>query len=30
MRPFKNWQELVAYAKKNPGKLSAGGRRWAA
>jgi tripartite-type tricarboxylate transporter receptor subunit TctC len=23
--PFKNWQELVAYAKKNPGKLSAGG-----
>ena len=28
--PFKNWQELVAYAKKNPGKLSAGGpaRSW--
>jgi tripartite-type tricarboxylate transporter receptor subunit TctC len=23
--PFKSWQELVAYAKKNPGKLSAGG-----
>jgi tripartite-type tricarboxylate transporter receptor subunit TctC len=23
--PFKNWSELVAYAKKNPGKLSAGG-----
>ena len=23
--PFKNWQELVAHAKKNPGKLSAGG-----
>ncbi len=23
--PFKNWAELVAYAKKNPGKLSAGG-----
>ncbi len=23
--PFKSWQELVAFAKKNPGKLSAGG-----
>lgn len=23
--PFKTWQELVDYAKKNPGKLSAGG-----
>lgn len=23
--PFKDWKELVAYAKKNPGKLSAGG-----
>ena len=23
--PFKNWAELVAYAKKNPGKLSVGG-----
>jgi len=23
--PFKTWQELVAYAKKNPNKLSAGG-----
>jgi tripartite-type tricarboxylate transporter receptor subunit TctC len=23
--PFKNWAELVSYAKKNPGKLSAGG-----
>ena len=23
--PFKNWAELVTYAKKNPGKLSAGG-----
>jgi tripartite-type tricarboxylate transporter receptor subunit TctC len=23
--PFKTWQELVAYAKQNPGKLSAGG-----
>jgi tripartite-type tricarboxylate transporter receptor subunit TctC len=23
--PFKNWQELVAHAKKNPGKLSSGG-----
>jgi tripartite-type tricarboxylate transporter receptor subunit TctC len=23
--PFKNWQELVAYAKKNPGKLNVGG-----
>jgi len=23
--PFTNWQELVAHAKKNPGKLSAGG-----
>ena len=23
--PYKNWQELVDYAKKNPGKLSAGG-----
>jgi tripartite-type tricarboxylate transporter receptor subunit TctC len=23
--PFQTWQELVAFAKKNPGKLSAGG-----
>jgi len=23
--PFKTWQELVDYAKKNPGKMSAGG-----
>jgi tripartite-type tricarboxylate transporter receptor subunit TctC len=23
--PYKNWQELVAHAKKNPGKLSVGG-----
>ncbi len=23
--PFRNWAELVSYAKKNPGKLSAGG-----
>lgn len=23
--PFKNWQELVAFAKQHPGKLSAGG-----
>ncbi len=23
--PFKNWAELVSYAKKNPGKLSVGG-----
>jgi len=23
--PFKNWKELVEYAKKNPGKLSVGG-----
>jgi len=23
--PYKNWGELVSYAKKNPGKLSAGG-----
>jgi len=23
--PFKTWQELVEYAKKNPGKLNAGG-----
>lgn len=23
--PFRNWQELVAHAKKNPGKVSAGG-----
>ena len=23
--PYSNWAELVAYAKKNPGKLSAGG-----
>jgi len=23
--PFKNWAELVAHAKKNPGKLSSGG-----
>jgi tripartite-type tricarboxylate transporter receptor subunit TctC len=23
--PYKTWQELVEYAKKNPGKLSAGG-----
>ena len=23
--PFRNWQEFVAYAKQNPGKLSAGG-----
>lgn len=23
--PFKNWAELVSYAKKNPGKLNAGG-----
>lgn len=23
--PFKSWAELVSYAKKNPGKLSAGG-----
>lgn len=23
--PYKNWQELVEFAKKNPGKLSAGG-----
>jgi tripartite-type tricarboxylate transporter receptor subunit TctC len=23
--PFKNWQELVAYAKKNPGKVSSAG-----
>ncbi len=23
--PFKSWTELVSYAKKNPGKLSAGG-----
>jgi tripartite-type tricarboxylate transporter receptor subunit TctC len=23
--PFKNWAELVAYAKKNPGKLNVGG-----
>ncbi len=23
--PYRNWQELVAYTKKNPGKVSAGG-----
>ena len=23
--PFKTWQELIAFAKQNPGKLSAGG-----